>query len=175
MRMSKIKEYLNSPFWEKNKLKLIVTAGLLGILLILASGLFEDSPNTKTDGAFPEDTASYQKQLEKRLAGLVSSISGAGKAEVMITLEGTEEYVFAEEGKTSKSSDGGKSSDSEEHSIFTDGSKNALVKKIDHPVIKGAAVVCEGGDNPKVCEAVYKSVSTVLGIPTSRVYVTKLQ
>lgn len=173
--MSKIKEYLNSPFIAKNKLRLIVLAGISGILLILASGLFEDGARTRAKDDFPDDAGSYQKQLEKRLTELVSSISGAGRAEVMITLEGTEEYIFAEEGKSSRSSGDGKSSDSTEHSIFTDGSKEALLKKIEHPVVKGAAVVCEGGDNPKVCEAVYKSVSTVLGIPTSRVYVTKLQ
>ena len=53
--------------------------------------------------------------------------------------------------------------------------KEALVKKINNPSISGVVIVCEGGDDPKVCEKLYKAVSTALNIPTSKIYVAEMK
>ena len=95
----------------------------------------------------------------------------------MITIEGTTEYVYAEELSTDKNVTSDKTSESYENKIVVvenNGNKEALVRKIVKPQVSGVAIVCQGGDNLSVQERVYKAVSTVLNIPTSRICVAPL-
>ena len=41
--------------------------------------------------------------------------------------------------------------------------------------IKGAVVACDGAYNPSVKTDVYNTVSKILGIPVSAIYVTELK
>ena len=59
--------------------------------------------------------------------------------------------------------------------IGTNGSKSALIETVNSPEITGAVIACTGADSPLVQEAVYKAVSTALGVSTGKVYVTKLR
>ena len=60
--------------------------------------------------------------------------------------------------------------------IIDNGSKKeALVKKIQTPEISGVVIVCEGGGKSKVCEKIYRAVSTALGIPTTKIYVAEMK
>jgi stage III sporulation protein AG len=49
------------------------------------------------------------------------------------------------------------------------------VKKIQTPEISGVVIVCEGGGKSKVCEKIYRAVSTALGIPTTKIYVAEMK
>lgn len=77
---------------------------------------------------------------------------------------------FAEEYKNTS---GG--SESEIVIIDNGSQKEALLKKINVPEVSGIVIVCEGGDDPKICEKVYKAVSTALKIPSSRIYVAEMK
>ena len=98
------------------------------------------------------------------------SIEGVGKAKVLVNVSSTEEYVYAEEFKQGLSS-----TENEIVIIDSGSSKEALIKKVKIPEISGIVIVCEGGDDPKVCEKVYKAVSTALKIPSSRIYVAEMK
>ncbi len=90
--------------------------------------------------------------------------------QVMLTVSSTEEYVYAETVKR------GTSQAENSYVIIDKGSqKEALVKKVNNPSIKGVVIVCEGGDDPRVCEKIYKAVSTALDISTSRIYVAEMK
>ena len=96
----------------------------------------------------------------------------------MLTVESTEEYVYAEEVKQSKT--GGVDNKSQQNEnklvlIEQNGQKEALVQQIKKPTVSGVVVVCEGGGNATVCENIYKTVSTALGIPISNIYVAKIK
>ena len=52
--------------------------------------------------------------------------------------------------------------------------KNALIETIETPEITGAVIACTGCDSPTVRERIYKAVAAALGIPTGKIYVTKL-
>ena len=174
----KVKELLNG----EKRLKIIVAIGLIGIALIFMSTLFEGGDEDNKDEAVPNDivstdTSAYKKQLEKELYELLSRISGVGEVKVMITIEGTTEDVYAEELSTDKNVTSDKTSESYENKIVVvenNGNKEALVRKIVKPQVSGVAIVCQGGDNLSVQERVYKAVSTVLNIPTSRICVAPL-
>ena len=93
------------------KITLIVCIGLLGMLLLLASEFIHlpKKQEAETPSENIQTEYSYAEDLEKRLTNIVSSISGAGKTKVMVTLENGVESVYAADEKQSvERSSGGK-------------------------------------------------------------------
>ena len=79
--------------------KAIVCAGVLGIALILLSGFFTQNVKNEVK-AEPKESISttltkYENDLEQGLAEIISSIDGAGKTKVLITMDSTVEQVYA--------------------------------------------------------------------------------
>ena len=167
--ISKIKELAKKPFF----LKAAVAAGLLMIILILVSdfkGEEKESPDKVVKDINFTAAELYADETEKRLCETLTEIEGVGKAKVMLTVTSTEEYVYAESVKS------GASQTENSYVIIDKGSqKEALVKKINNPAISGVVIVCEGGDDPKVCERIYNAVSTALNIPTNKIYVAEMK
>ncbi|WP_294101430.1 stage III sporulation protein AG [uncultured Ruminococcus sp.] len=161
------------------KTKLVIAVGILGILLIFLSEMFPansktDSKVTPTESTASDDTDSYKEQIEKELKNVLSQVRGVGECEVMVTVEGTTEYVYAENLTKSTDNNGDRTSDRYENEIVmtdNDGKKEALVRKIIKPQICGVVIVCEGGGDIKVNERVLKAVSTALGISSSKICV----
>ncbi len=169
--IDKIKDFLK----KENVLKAAIFIGIIGMILILVSNI--DSGDKKDEEiTFAEEnidftlSETYSKKMESELKDILVSIDGVGKANVLLTITSTEEYVYAETIKNN-------SSGSENEYVIIDGGskKEALVKKINTPQISGVVIVCEGGGNAKTCEKIYKSVSTALGIPTTKIYVTEMK
>ncbi len=167
--IGKIKELSKKPFF----LKAAAAAGILAIVLILlsdssgGSGKKQDTAEVSVDFAYAD---LYTRELNEKLGGILESIEGVGKAQVMVSVSSTEEYVYAEEIKK------GTSQAQKTHVIIDNGSqKEALVEKVNNPRISGVVIVCEGGDDPRVCERIYKAVSTALDIPTSKIYTAEMK
>ncbi len=166
--------------------RIVVALGLIGILLIFLSSFFKTNPTKKNTTEVECSTSNYIRQLENNLKNLVSSIKGAGEAKVLVTLESTEETVYATEEKTNKEAtedllDGQMSKkretdDTEKKYIKvrdSDGTERALSVTQIQPVVKGVVIVCEGGDDPQVQQRVTDAIKTALNITSKRVYVTK--
>lgn len=163
------------------KTRLILFAGLAGILLIFLSDL-AGAPSTAAE-KLPGDTGAYAEQLESRLAGLLATVEGAGRVKVMLTLESGAQLQYLQTEKSSKTdtaSDSGanasRQSSYENSVVVVDGAagRQALVETEYVPQINGVAVVCEGGDDIAVVNRITEIVSVVLGIPSNRVCVTKM-
>ena len=168
--INKIKELAKKPFF----LKAAVAAGLLMIILILVSDFNKEEEKERSDADVNvlsfTSAELYADETEKRLCETLTEIEGVGKAKVMLTITSTEEYVYAESVKS------GASQTENSYVIIDKGSqKEALVKKINNPAISGVLIVCEGGDDPKVCERIYNAVSTALNIPTNKIYVAEMK
>ena len=168
--VEKLKELTKKPVF----LKAAVAVGVLMIIMILVWDFSDNDETARID--YTENEISFQsadlyaKETEEQLRSILMSIEGVGKANVMLTINSTEEYVYAETVKQ------GTSQSENSYVIIDKGSeKEALVKKINNPAISGVVIVCEGGDDPRVCEKIYKAVSTALDISTSRVYVTEMK
>ena len=86
----------------------------------------------------------YADYLETRARTLCLTIDGVDEAEVFLTLN--EEDVEAA-------------------SVF------AQTRAASSPTVRGVAVVCTGGETPRVRETVTLLLSAALGIPTSRISV----
>ena len=163
-------EEIKKKLGEKPPPRLLIysLAAIICVLLLLflknPSGDDVRIPDIPVDDIKPEAT-DYASELEDKLRLIVSEIDGVGKVSVMVTVSGSEEKIYAE---NISESDG--RSDSETVII---GSKEALLKEIRRPEVTGVLIVCSGGDRAQVKEKVVNAVSTVLNIPTSKVYVTK--
>lgn len=168
--IDKIKELAKKPVF----LKAAAAAGLLMIILILLSDSKgkEEKERSDADVNVLSFTSAelYADETEKRLCEILMEIEGVGKAEVMLTITSTEEYVYAESIKS------GASQTENSYVIIDKGSKKeALVKRVNNPAISGVVVVCEGGDDPRVCERIYNAVSTALNISTNKIYVAEMK
>lgn len=184
-KSKKVKEFLLKDKFRK----IIVIAGVLGIVLIFFSGHLKSSSKKreKAESAQQNSTQQYVSKLEGSLKEMISSIKGAGNTKVLVTLESTEETVYATEEKKNKEATEDKTTDGQtskkresddcEKKYITikdaDGTERALSVTQIQPTIKGVVVVCEGGNQPEVQQKITDAVKTALNITSKKVYVTK--
>lgn len=170
--MNRIKEQFFRVINSKNRNKIIIAVGFVGILLILLSE-FSFGSNNSDIKTTDNDYAAYANSLNDELTQLLSSIDGVGECRVMITLRNTKESVYAKN-IDSSSSDSSKSQ-SDEYVIYdSQNGDSPILLKENFPDIEGVAIVCSGGDNVAVKEKVIKCVSALFNISSNRISVTKL-
>ncbi len=180
---------MNKAFFEKifkdpKRSKWIVAIGLIGMLLIALSSLFDGNDNNEKTQFASATLSSYEycEWLEEKIAHTVDEITGKRGAQVLVTLETGVEYVYATEQKKDNSntgqSDGGKfsESDSTAETYITvtdaDGNEEAVVLTELTPKIRGVSVVCDGGQKAEVVNAVVSALSTALNISSEDISVT---
>ena len=180
---------LFSPEKSETRVRLLLIIGLAAMALLF----FWDTSDSQAKSASTEsvqysssDYEEYTAKLESRLTELVSSVDGAGKAKVMITLECGTEYVYASQQKStsavSENTDAsGRSSRDEKRSgeeslILVDAGrgKEPLIRKELTPTVAGVVVLCSGADDIYVRQQVINVVTTALGTSSNRVCVTRL-
>ena len=162
----------------KKNIVLIISA--VAMLLVVAlselSGSLQATNSLNEDGRV--NSQKYIEQTEKELEVILEKINGAGKVEVMLTLESSYENVFAKgySTKEDKGETDEKKEFQEEYIIIKNGSSNeeCLVVKVYEPAIKGVAVVAQGADNIKVKNAITQTVCALFNISSARVSVEKM-
>ena len=153
------------------KITAIICLGLAGIFLLTMSELVpQKSTKTEKKETVSDISDSYEADLEKRLTSIVSSINGAGRTQVMVTLASGDENVYDVK---ENSSDGSRE---REYIVIDDGSsESGLLLKVVEPEIRGVAVVCEGADSANVRQEIVSTVSAVLGISSNRISIAKIK
>ncbi|MBQ7008858.1 MAG: hypothetical protein IJN05_06535 [Ruminococcus sp.] len=160
---------------EKSGTRILVAIGTAGLCIIMLSSVFtgsSDDKKVKDEGK--KDSISFCIETEKKLEKFICALEGVSEAEVLITLGSDEELVFAKEGRTIIT-DEKKEEEKQYVMVGANSGKSALVETVRTPEINGIAVAYSGNNSAAVREAIYKSVSTALNIPTSRIYVTLLK
>ena len=174
---------LSQIFKSKSIEKALIIIGLLGVVLIAFPQKDKD-PSSKKE-AENSYSKEYIEETEKKLEKTLEKIDGVGKVSVMITLESSEEVIYAQnekestdmqdspsyEGENSKK----ESSRKEKTYVFADYGKDRGALKISstEPKIKGVIVVCEGGGSSLVRSKVVEACSIGLGIKYSNIFVAK--
>ncbi len=171
-KLDKIKKLLN----KDKKIFVLVILALAAIVFLIISEFAEsEKKEVITDSV--KATDEYTEKIEKKLTELISSVEGAGQTVVMVTLEASEENIFAKEIKTDDDKTGDKSSSKYEYEyvVIKNGSstENGMLLKVTEPDIRGVAIVCDGGDNAAVRENIINTVSAVLDIKTNNISVCK--
>lgn len=170
---NKILKNLKSP-------KGLIFAGIVGLILIFLStlgGESEKTPEPKENGTF--SVSEYKAELESDIFRLVKEITGSKEVSVVVTLENTVSYSYAdtrEEISSGKSGEKTAETGTELKSGYitvktADGGEEALLVTAEMPEIRGVAIVCEGGDSEIIAEKILNTVTSALNITKKRVYI----
>lgn len=152
------------------KILTVFIAACVGIvLLILGSGKREDTGKSDGISVMSEvgncDEAKYEEKLVKKIESVCSSVRGAGKVSVAVTLDGSYKAIYAQ-----NYADG--SSIKREYFLVGRGTTEAaLLLGYSPPKILGVAIVCSGGANDAVRAEIISLVSALLDLPTNKIYV----
>ena len=147
----------------RGRIWLLLGGVLAGIFLIVAGGMLGTGESGGGTALYEEDLEqllAYEERLEKEIKTLCAGVSGVGQVEVMLRLQGGTRVLYATDEKGKPASVGSGSAEQPLHSTIL------------MPEVAGVAIVCRGGDSPRVQSTLTDLVSTALGIPANRVAVT---
>lgn len=160
-----------------NRLKIAVVLGAAGMLMIMLSELVpesKDKPEKAMSQTETTDSDDFRKRTERELKALLEQIEDVGDCEVMISLESSTEYIYAENiSRFTEDNADRRSEKLDEDIVITEngGTRQPLIRKVIDPQIGGVVIVCEGGGDISINERVQKAVSTALNISSTRVCV----
>lgn len=144
-------------------------AAATGVLLLILGRFIPSSAavGKRQNETKADDIAYYSERLEEKIESLVSKVSGAGEADVVITLDCTDEYVYAQNTKKSEGSS------AVDYLVLSgsDGESGLPVCRI-YPTVRGVAVVCGGGRDAAVKKEITELIASALGISASKITVT---
>ena len=160
------------------KQKIILTAGIAAIAVIMMSGVFTTNKETVQNYAQQYDIEEYRANLESRLADIISHIDGAGDTGVMITIDSGKEYIYAQNMSVDESSDSDSAKHSQENKYYTvksqtNGEEPILIRESE-PRVRGVIVVCEGAGNSAVRETIKTAVASIFNIAENKISVNKI-
>lgn len=158
-----------------NRQRLLIWAGVAGILLIALSEWLPHRPAAPSSGPETVTADEVERAMEKRISALLGNVEGVGSCQVMVTLENGGRAVYAADTALSSSGDGQQSSTEEVLAVDTDTGPVGLLLTRLQPSVKGVAVVCAGGGDPAVCDRVTTVVSAAFHISPRRVAVVRKQ
>ncbi|MGN0376524.1 MAG: stage III sporulation protein AG [Suilimivivens sp.] len=128
----------------------------------------------------------YARSLEQNLEELLSTMEGAGKVKVMITLQSSGESVVEKDAGSSKvsstevDSSGGSRNTADvsatEETVYTgsSGTGTPFVKQIIYPQIEGVVVSAEGGGNDTVNKNITEAIQALFGIDVHKIKVIRM-
>lgn len=118
-----------------------------------------------------ECTAETQIPLQEELTRLLSSVSGAGRVEVLLTHAKGEETLYQQDVQTFDT-------ESRRDTILVTGAdrgETGLIRQINPPVYQGAVILCQGADSPQVKLAMVEAVKCATGLTADRITVLKMK
>ena len=147
---------------KKNKRIIAIGAiAVFGIVLIALSSIsVRDSTASDTTLSYEE----YTTELEKKIEGFLLSINGIKKARVIVTLDTSNEHVYAQNQSTY------------DFLTISSGNSESPVHITDiYPTVRGIAISCTDGDNNEVKMRITKLVSAYLGISSNRIEIVSIK
>lgn len=180
--MEKILEKLNNKKSIENLVIFLVVCIIVMIVINTLTNEKEYVSNEIESTAIIPHTV-IEKNLETKLADILSMISGAGKVDVMISYINEVEKIPMTDMKVTttvvseKDSNGGErkteETSTEENIIYeeTNNLKSPVVKQSILPEIVGVIVVAEGASNIAVKENLIKAVEATVNVPSHRIQV----
>lgn len=149
---------------------LVILVGV--ILLLLPTGKKAGDEHTTAEGM--SGTAANEEHfqveaMEKKLEEALSEIEGAGKVKVVLTVQGGNRQVLAQDGKRTQ----------QENAVNTvviskgSGSQDTVVLQELYPQYQGALIICSGGGNMSVKLKLVEAVSALTGLGADKIAVCK--
>lgn len=150
-------------FLGKYKFAILILA--LGLLLMAIPGRTESTATVQETQPEPE------RDVAQELSRILSQIQGAGKVEVLLTLEAGEETLYQYDENLSDSAQ------NRDTVTVTDSQRGqtGLVRQVLPATYRGAVVVCQGADDPRIRLAIVEAVSMATGLGADRISVLKMK
>lgn len=152
---------------------------LLGIALLLLPSGKEKKRTVQPEQSVEQTDDSYAAALEQRLSKLLSQIDGAGRVEVMLTLQTGRRTHYQTDTQTSEdvSEQTKQTSQEQKTVILSEGSAydKAAVSAVEYPQFQGALILSEGADAAAVKLDLMQAVAALTGLSSSQITVVKLK
>ena len=146
-------------FWKKYGPFLLVAA-LGTVLMVLPAG-------GKTENTHPreQEEAVDLPAFEEKLADTLSNVKGAGRVEVVLSLDSGGRKILAQNIQR----DGERTAQDTVTLGRGSGGQSVVPLQTMEPEFRGALIVCPGGGDPQVRLALLKAVSALTGLGADRV------
>lgn len=105
-------------------------------------------------------------ELENKIKQLCESVDGVKNVHVLLTLDTSEEYVFAQDSEQSDTY-------TKRQYVTVNSGDGTVELYVICPKVRGVAIVCTGGGKATVKQTLTELVSSALGIASSRVSVAE--
>ena len=155
---------------KSGKLVIALAGVILGVLLLLIGNRAREEGSTAAAPPVTTETKSaetYREELEARMEAICAQVAGAGVVDVIVTLDGGYEYVYASDKKLTS---GG---ESVSYVTVGSGDNESLVYISERaPGIVGIGVVCSGGMDASVRREITGLLSAAFGVGSNKIYVT---
>lgn len=151
---------------KKIQLFLILVVISIGIVFFLCN--FAGEKTSNTDVSFVDK---YVSNLEYKLENTLSTVKGAGKINVVITVESGMETILAMK-KTTTISESGKT-EIIETPILVNG--KTVVLKENYPKVIGVLIVCEGADSISVLSKIQQATISLLNIKLEQIEILSMK
>lgn len=146
---------------------LVVFSGLL--LMMIPDGGKNPEVSIQEIGNSP------QQDLQQSLQEILSMIHGAGKVAVLLTEKKGAETIYQIDADLSVREGAENQKHSTVITVNAAREETGLVRQINPPVLQGAVIVCQGGDDPKVKLAIVDAVMGATGLPSHCISVLKMK
>ena len=153
-------EKIKSIVSKKYAIPIVIAAAAITLLLI-SNGA--GGKGAEVEQGVPYSRAMLSRELEERIAELCESVAGVNRATVFLTLDTSEEYVYAKDTENN-----GEYRRSEIVRVDTGGGIELCVVS---PKVRGVAIVCTGGERASVRKTITELVASALGIDSSKISV----
>ena len=177
--VERIKELFNNVKSNRKGAIIISLSIFLIVILIVSEFLSSKNNNEATQNNDESLYQNYTLKLEDKLEKIVSSIEGAGECKIMVTLDTGEENIYAKQSKNQNENrdQSSKQTDEYEYVVLKSSSstEEGMLLKVIEPNVRGVAIVCQGGDDPRIKENIISTVSAVLDIKTNKISITKMK
>ena len=174
--MEKLKK-LKTAFQTEKRVRVLAVLGIVGVLLICLSEFISFTPK-KEDIQTETQITDFCENTEEKLEAILAQMQGADRVRVLVTLESSDEKIYAADAKTdTKSGADSQQKSTDEKYVLIDKSNgdDGILLKTNAPKVKGVIVVCDGGDDPSVVKQITDAVSAALGIGANRISVMKMK
>lgn len=143
----------------------MILSVLAGILLMTWP-----QPKQKPVESTVQEGAS-QESLEQSLEEILGRVSGAGRVEVLLSVQEGECVLYQTDEIL------GPQDTRRDTVLVTDADRreSGLVRQVKPPVYRGAVIVCQGAENPRVKLSVVEAVKSVTGLSADRITVLKMK
>ena len=143
---------------KKHKNKIIVISLIVVGLFLILYGSFKGKGSSKHDEFSYEE---YTEALEEKIEDFLKSVKGIKKAQVLITLDTSNEKVYAQNSNNF-------------YYIFTSSGEPIFLSE-KYPQVRGVAIACTNGDDARVRQNITELISSYLGIPSNRIKIVAIR